>query len=148
MRNCVGPRVEAGACKHFIVCGADRKALHVPACGVRTTDNDDGDLLALTKVERLRGFQEAVLVAGFDRTHTRTVARGRRLSRRAPSASLPDDSPAGLAHTQICASRSPLREAPGADQTRLVSASNQILTALRIVTSCRVRAASALECER
>ncbi|HXN32253.1 MAG TPA: hypothetical protein VN894_10345, partial [Polyangiaceae bacterium] len=73
--ECIGPCVEAGAGKRFVLSAADRKALHVPACGVWMTENDDGNLLALTKFERLRGLQETVLVASFDRTHARIVTR-------------------------------------------------------------------------
>jgi hypothetical protein len=65
----IGPTVQAGCGERLVLGGAGRKPLQIPSSGVRMTENYDRDLLTLTKHERLRRPQDAVLVARFERTH-------------------------------------------------------------------------------
>jgi hypothetical protein len=71
----VGPCIEARCGERLVVSHAGGEALHVPAARVRTTKHDNCDLLTLTKLKAVRGLQDAVLVASFDRPHTWTLAR-------------------------------------------------------------------------
>ncbi len=72
----IKPRAETCGCEVFVFGWVCTKLVETPPSGIWAASDDHTDDLAGSKRQRLRRFQNAVLVTSFNPRHGVTLARG------------------------------------------------------------------------